>query len=59
MHCPRPIIPFVRQNERSFQPLKQGFNLGDVIALSTRQDQTDWIAMRIGREVDFTADPTP
>lgn len=59
LHCPRTIIAFIRENKVGFQPLKQGFNLGDVIALSTRQDQADWIAMRVCGEVDFTADPTP
>ncbi|MGC1494354.1 MAG: hypothetical protein WA790_01005 [Sulfitobacter sp.] len=42
----------------AFQTIKERFDLGDVIALSTRQDQADWIAMRIRCEVDFAADLT-
>lgn len=52
-----PIVAFVSQHVFGLEAIRQRFDLGDIIAFPTRQDQTNWIARRIGGEMDFAAEP--
>lgn len=53
----RPIVAFVSQHIFGLEAIKQCFDLGDIIAFPTRQDQANGVAVSIGRKMDFAADP--
>ena len=47
VHGSLAVIALVRQHMACRQAIKQGFNLGDVIAFPTRQDEANGVAKRI------------
>lgn len=57
IHGALAIIAFVGQNPVCAQPFEQWLDLGDVIALSTRENEANRIAQRIGCGMDLGAQP--
>ena len=58
IHCPLSVIAFVSQNMGRLDPVKQRFDLRNVVALATCQDEANGVAKGVGGGMDLGAQTT-